>query len=77
MPDPTIFDTVETTEPIATVTSIGNAATGGRFYQHPGIILAGVVFTTAFFIGHASRPLVKAKASGKAGPAKGSIEGEI
>ena len=68
-------DPTEPATPLATITRISSV--GSRWYQHPSVVLGVVVIGTGVAIAHASQPLARVHVEGKAGPAKGSVEGEI
>jgi|GEM_PF-6565453 len=62
---------------VPTTLSSVESQVGGAAWSHPGIALFGLVLLTAFAFERTTKPVARAGASGKLGPAKGSIEGEI
>ena len=59
-----------------TLSSIESQASGAA-WSHPAVALFALVLATAVVLERTTKPVARAGASGKLGPAKGSIEGSL
>lgn len=62
---------------VPTTLSSLEASASGPALSHPAVALFGLVLVTALVLERTTKPIARAGASGKLGPAKGSIEGSL